>query len=182
MVAARLALLMLLAGASLPAMAQRVQQSPLPGWAGPYILQLCQPGLTYDEKTHAILGDAYYEHDLGDGATLTLVACRSHAYNGYSLAFLRENKESEAEPLALPTLNWDGNWVAEIAHPGISFAPDTRLLATYEKGRGLGDCGTAAYYEIDSDLTVTLKTLWQKTDCDELPFEQSDRYRVYHRR
>jgi hypothetical protein len=84
-------------------------------------------------------------YDLGEGKTLYIVPCTMGAYQGASVVFLRDDQG--LRPLSFPdyseSYGWGGTF--EIGYQG--FSTKGKMLYTYVKFRGLGDCGSTATYQ-----------------------------------
>lgn len=77
--------------------------------------------------------------ELGDGATLILVPCDSGAYNVMSAAFIRRGDRTEPAQFDFETgMSPDPQ---PIAQP-VNAEWQDGALATFAKGRGIGDCGS----------------------------------------
>ncbi|MBO9713037.1 DUF1176 domain-containing protein [Sphingomonas sp.] len=94
-------------------------------------------------------------HALGGGKTLALLPCGSGAYNFSTVPFIVSGGhatvarfdvlggESEAEGIAMLTnAGWDTK---------------TATLSSYDKGRGIGDCGTAEDYVWTGEMFVLVE-------------------------
>jgi len=53
-----------------------------------------------------------------------------------------------------------------------------RTMGSFHKGRGVGDCGSVAYWKW-SGKDFKLTKQWRKANCDGNPFEESRRWQVY---
>ena len=86
---------------------------------------------------------------LASGKVLFALACTQGAYNLSSALYLADADGGGAAPVALPrppVLQADA--VANVV-VNASFDPKTMRLVSFEKGRGLGDCGTSATWVWD---------------------------------
>lgn len=87
---------------------------------------------------------------LGRDKSLILVPCTGGAYNITSLGYILQDKV--VTPLTILTVQVDehkGQYIEPTtALPNASFNPQTGILSTMFKGRGLGDCGTLSKTEI----------------------------------
>lgn len=89
---------------------------------------------------------------LGPAETLLLLACGSGAYNVSNVPFVLRRSGGGAVRAALADFDAQEDWWAEERKPMLINAgwdAERGLLTSFSKGRGLGDCGTAASYAWD---------------------------------
>jgi hypothetical protein len=106
-----------------------------------------QRALLADEGCEASPGGMEAEaHALDDRRALVLIPCMMGAYQGSSLGFIATRATGSARLLDLPlpyqgndTEHADTRWLTSA-----EFDPEKGMLSMAAKGRGLGDCGTAA--------------------------------------
>lgn len=81
--------------------------------------------------------------------TLYVLGCELYAYNSRERAYIVDSY-GDIRNVALAEVSADGAITASIDLMGAGFDPDTLTLGTFQKGRGIGDCGSAAIYKYDS--------------------------------
>ncbi len=100
---------------------------------------------------------------MGDQARLYVLACGSPgAYNEPSRLYLQEGDSADVfpvvsmaadGPVATMTI-WNAGW-------------DGNRLITFLKGRGIGDCGISAEYELDPEaLQLRLVDAREQSECN----------------
>ncbi|MEP0392860.1 MAG: DUF1176 domain-containing protein [Erythrobacter sp.] len=108
-------------------------------------------------KAQANCSKAYHEDEffrLDNAHTLGLIACGTGAYQGFSVAILiQENGAWSPAPIEQARPLWEGakTWSAATittAH----YTPQSHLLNTFVKGRGLGDYGLSASWVWDGEI------------------------------
>jgi hypothetical protein len=106
-----------------------------------------ESGCTLDEVGGP---DEHYTHALAPGRTLVLLTCGTGAYNLSLVPFIAERR---GDALDIRIAPFDSQWaIASEGHPTLINAdwdPEARLLSEFNRGRGLGDCGTHADYGWD---------------------------------
>jgi hypothetical protein len=89
-----------------------------------------------------------------DGATVILVPCSLGAYNGSSLVLVsRKVDRSDLQPAAFDFKASAGGGTGRLTPPeGAYWDEETGRLASFFKGRGLGDCGTGQDWAWDGRI------------------------------
>ncbi len=128
-------------------------------------------------------------HPLKEGLDLVVAQCFLGAYQSAEHLFLDVAEgdftpEPHIVPLYVPSIAHDGTITAKPLVGNGVFDPETKMLSTYSKGRGLGDCGSAADYALKEgtfafEWSFALVQAWDKPDCDETLFEPTNAYRIY---
>lgn len=147
--------------------APRTPERPLIIPAGRITAARREFGCTVDEVGAASADERYWA--LGGGRTLLLMGCGAGAYNYNSLVLIasrggndirivpapfdvsRDPIEGEPDPKGFFVTNAD-------------FDPATMSISEFAKGRGLGDCGTAATYAWDG-RSFRLVEQHEMTEC-----------------
>jgi hypothetical protein len=117
---------------------------------------------------------------LGAGLVLVEVYCWRAAYQAGSIFFIVDPKAPEKARLAqFPS--WTGRGKRSgldysLGSPG--YDSTKKVVSMAHKGRGVGDCGTAAEWRWTGKDFV-LKAAWNKDKCDGQPFEEGKRWQVY---
>jgi hypothetical protein len=84
-----------------------------------------------------------------EGATLYVLGCEMYAYNSLVKAYIVDAYETKIVSVA--EVMTDGSITATNNLMGGGFDPETNLLGTFQKGRGVGDCGSAAEYKYNPE-------------------------------
>lgn len=101
-----------------------------------------------DEMRNASPPDLYR---LSKTETLVLVPCGAGAYNFSSVPIIATGIAGR-RAFRFASFDYQPGWSEDDAHPMLvnaSWSPDTSLLQSYAKGRGLGDCGGSETYAWD---------------------------------
>jgi Protein of unknown function (DUF1176) len=112
---------------------------------------------------------------------LVEVPCWLAAYQGGTILFALD-PAAPAKARLLRLQQWDGKklvWTFSLTMS--DFTAEKKTLASFHKGRGMGDCGTIHEWVWErSDFKLT--GAWQKDECDGQPFadeDDKDKWRVY---
>lgn len=111
--------------------------------------------------------DIYVESmDLGHGKKLYLLTCETYAYNSLVRGYIT-NPYSGVEQLLLVDIGANGQFFATTNLMGAGLDQESKSIYTFQKGRGIGDCGSSATYVYDSEIEqFTLKEYRLKNECD----------------
>lgn len=101
---------------------------------------------------------------LSDQATLYLLPCWSGAYNFGWKAYV-EQFEGEYALAAFPEFSPDTGWTATTSLVNYAWDDAEKTVSTFNKGRGIGDCGTAGTWVWD-EYRFRLVEFRAKSDCD----------------
>lgn len=115
---------------------------------------------------------------LGGGFLIVEVYCWRAAYQAGSIFFAVDPKAPhKARLLKFPT--WEGRRLAsDFSITSAEYEPKGRTMGSFHKGRGIGDCGSMAFWKWNGkDFTLTKQ--WRKSNCDGNPFDDSRRWQVY---
>lgn len=82
--------------------------------------------------------------------TLYVLGCEMYAYNSLEKAYIVTPYETLNVSVA--DVGADGSITATSDLMGAGFDPETLTLGTFQKGRGIGDCGSAATYKYEATL------------------------------
>jgi hypothetical protein len=114
---------------------------------------------------------------------LVEVPCWRAAYQAGSILFVLDPK-APAKARLLSFQHWNGKTIGPTLNLTMpSFEEATKTLASFNKGRGLGDCGTIGEWHWEgTDFKLT--GVWVKNDCDGEPFDEADdkdkeKWRIY---
>lgn len=80
--------------------------------------------------------------------TLYVLGCELYAYNSLERAYL-VNFYGEITNVAIAEVSADRSISASIDLMGAGYDPASLTLGTFQKGRGVGDCGSSATYQYD---------------------------------
>lgn len=104
------------------------------------------------------------EHHANDNV-LYVMGCEMYAYNSLEKAYV-VNKEGKISPVVVAAF-YGGSLFATSDLMGAGFDPATNTLGTFSKGRGIGDCGSAATYSWDKyEEKFSLIEARNKEACD----------------
>lgn len=104
--------------------------------------------------------------ELGHGKKLYLLTCELYAYNSSQRAYTLD-AYSAIEPLALIDLSVSNQMYASSRLMGAGLSVENKEIHTFQKGRGIGDCGSSAIYAYDSEIDqFVLKEYRLKSECD----------------
>jgi len=115
-------------------------------------------------------------HTVDADLILRLIPCLKGAYNFAYLGYIQSGEDWS--PVYLPIVADEGIVVSQlIQNP--EYDAKARLLKTFAKHRGVGDCGEAGEYHLSKDAgqfdavlarNAMLEKYWFKQECDEKPF------------
>ena len=112
-----------------------------------------------------IVTAADIEKGLIDNAyPIYFIPCWAGAYNFSWKAYV-ERFEGEYAEMAFPEFSPTDGWTATSQLVNYSWDPETLRVSTYNKGRGLGDCGTSGLWQW-SGFGFRLLEFRAKPDCD----------------
>jgi len=113
--------------------------------------------------------------DLGGGLKLVQVSCWSAAYNFGGILFAVDPKAREkARLLQFQTVGDEKKLETVYSLTLPTFDAKTKVLSTYHKGRGVGDCGEIGEWRwTGKDFNLT--GYWNKADCDGKVFDNDNR-------
>ncbi|QDK42112.1 hypothetical protein DOM21_11765 [Bacteriovorax stolpii] len=80
------------------------------------------------------------------GATLYVLGCEMYAYNSLEKAYI-VSPWGEVTNVAVAEVAADGSIMATSDLMGAGYDAETKTLGTFQKGRGMGDCGSSATYQ-----------------------------------
>jgi len=119
--------------------------------------------------------DLEFAGDLGGGLKLIELSCWSAAYNFGSIFFAADPADlSKARLLQFRTVGpkRQVEETYQIANP--AYDEKTKMLESFNKGRGVGDCGTAGEW-LWNGKEFVLARYWIKNDCDSKPFFDNEK-------
>ncbi|WP_299343956.1 DUF1176 domain-containing protein [uncultured Maritalea sp.] len=118
-----------------------------------------------DPLTELVHGEDWQVHQVNNSTLLYMVPCSAGAYN-FSYAFYRQSVDNGDISKLLFVDYWDSlGWTGTDVLFNAGFDPQTRILTSYYKGRGLGDCGTAGEWQWQEYGFKMLK-FFAKSECD----------------
>jgi len=132
-----------------------------------------------DEKNK----DLEFAGDLGRGLKLVELSCWSAAYNFGSIFFAVDPaKIAGARLLQFQTMGEGNKLVQTYQLSNPAYDEKKKVMESFHKGRGIGDCGTAANWRWNGKDFVLVR-YWSKDDCDGEPFfdelEPISKYLIY---
>jgi len=120
--------------------------------------------------------------DLSGGLKLVQVSCWSAAYNFGAILFAVDPKaRDKARLLRFQTVNDERKLETVYSLTLPQFDPKRKILSTYHKGRGVGDCGEIGEWHW-SGKDFKLTGYWNKANCDGKAFDAetlNPKWRVY---
>lgn len=118
-------------------------------------------------------GDAIFAPEvfsLTEDESLFILNCTSGAYNFGSRLYHYDQRYSEVRILHFADYSDDYGWGGTDVLFNVSFDPATNTLNSFSKGRGLGDCGSAAIREwSDYGFKLVEFRYWETCDGTRMP-------------
>lgn len=106
-------------------------------------------------------------YKLSDSSTLYILGCEMYAYNTMEKAYILTSW-GELTDVAVAEVLADGSIVATNDLMGTGYEESTKTLITFQKGRGMGDCGSTATYVYSSESARFVLTEARfKEACDD---------------
>lgn len=100
----------------------------------------------YDKAEH--LKNAHVTAKLSATQTLYLLPCFTGAYNFIYRVYVDDTRYSnDLKPSLFASYSDLSGWMGTDTLINASFDPKTKILTAFEKGRGLGDCGSIPSYQ-----------------------------------
>jgi hypothetical protein len=119
--------------------------------------------------------------DLGGGQALVEVRCWIAAYQSGSIFFLvRKGAADGARLLRFQVADKQG-FATTISLSDADFDEKTRIMRSFYKGRGAGDCGAIGEWKWTGSDFKLVRYL-SKPDCDGKPFDDDDEWQVFPKR
>ena len=117
--------------------------------------------------------------DLGGGKKLFVVNCWRAAYQSGAIVLVTDG----AGPARLLTFQgWNGKKFEIMQSLSeADFDPEKKIIASFHKGRGIGDCGSMGEWAWTGN-DFKLKTYFFKEKCDGQPFNNVRRWQIFPRR
>lgn len=108
---------------------------------------------------------------LSDNHTLFLLPCFTGAYNVvYRVYVLDKRYPDEVKPSLFAGYADGMGWYGKMQLINASFDSKTKTLTAFEKGRGLGDCGSVPTYQWNEyDWRMLEYRYWGKCDGSRMP-------------
>ena len=108
---------------------------------------------------------------LSDHHTLYLLPCFTGAYNVVYRAYVLDKRyPNEVEPSIFAAFSDEMGWYGQDQLINASFDTITRTLTAFEKGRGLGDCGSVPSYRWNEyGWRMISYRHWGKCDGSRMP-------------
>jgi hypothetical protein len=121
------------------------------------LVALAENGSCADQRV-GVTQDSVYGLGISDGKprVLALISCGNGAYNYSSAPFIGTKDAKGKWKFEAATFDYDSSYFSEkgdvnlIVNAGWDAAKQT--LSTFNKGRGIGDCGTSADYVWDGNM------------------------------
>jgi len=98
--------------------------------------------------------------------TLYVLGCEMYAYNSQERAYIVDPNGAITD-VWVAEIDFKGNFTATNSLMGSDYDPASQLLYTFQKGRGIGDCGSAASYKYSAEEEKFILTEARiKDNCD----------------
>lgn len=98
---------------------------------------------------------------------LFVLGCDMYAYNSMRKAYIYNATYKSVTPVAVADVMGDGSITATSDLMGVGYEPETLTLSTFQKGRGMGDCGSAITYTYNTTFEKFMLTEARvKDQCD----------------
>ena len=115
---------------------------------------------------------------LGGGQSLVEVRCWTAAYQSGSIFFVFRKGAAKAARLLRFQEPAKQGFTTSFSLSEAEFDEKTRIMRSFAKGRGAGDCGTIGEWKwTGSDFK--LARYWSKPDCDGEPFDDDAKWQVF---
>ena len=96
-----------------------------------------------------------------------LLGCNNYAYNFMGKGYIYSPIYKTVTLVSVADIAGDGSISATSDLMGFEYVPATLTLSTFQKGRGMGDCGSASSYLYNPNLEkFTLLEARVKDQCD----------------
>ncbi len=116
--------------------------------------------------------------NLGGAQSLVEVRCWTAAYQSGSIFFVMRKGAAERARLLRFQEPAKQGFAASLSLSEPEFDEKTRIMRSFAKGRGAGDCGTMGEWTwAGSDFK--LARYWSKPDCDGEPFDDAAKWQVF---
>ncbi len=98
--------------------------------------------------------------------TLYVLGCEMYAYNSQERAYIVDPGGAITD-VWVAEIDFKGNFTATNSLMGADYDPASQSLYTFQKGRGIGDCGSASTYAYSAEEEkFILKEARVKDHCD----------------
>lgn len=167
MAARRYATAIAVAATALLAASGIVAEEKLP----PQITNLLEADTECIDRDASHLKDFYDTAQLSENHTLYLVPCYTGAYNViYRVYVLDKRYPDEVKPSAFAGYADGMGWYGKIQLINAEYDKKTKTLSAFEKGRGLGDCGSVPSYRwTEYGWRMLEYRYWGKCDGSRMP-------------
>jgi hypothetical protein len=123
----------------------------------------------YDKQEH--LRNAHLTAKLSATQTLYLLPCFTGAYNFVYRIYVDDTRyPGELQPSLFANYSDLNGWMGTDTLINADFNPKTKILSAFEKGRGLGDCGSIPSYQwSEYGWRMIEYRHWDKCDGTRMP-------------
>ena len=109
-------------------------------------------------------------HQVAVNQWLHIIPCNFGAYNLVLRLYIENREFDEIRPLFFATYSDDNGWGGTNALINADFDAETKILTSFNRGRGLGDCGSFAKYEWNEyDFKLLEFRYWEACDGTHMP-------------
>ena len=150
------------------------------GLPGPVIRALRRDSMCdLDRADSTAFEKSIIQDRLDDNRTLYLLACSLGAYNTvYRIYIYDQRYPDEATPELFAAYSASRGWYGKRSLINADYDPETRTISAFEKGRGLGDCGSLERYKWTADgLRLVSYRYWGRCNGSRMPRDWPEIYR-----
>ena len=132
-----------------------------------------------DRNDQASFRESIVEDQLDANRTLYLLACSSGAYNTVFRIYIYDRRyPDEAVPELFAAYSSSRGWYGKRSLINADYDPKTRTISAFEKGRGIGDCGSLERYKWTADgLRLVSYRYWGRCNGSRMPRDWPEIYR-----
>jgi len=132
-----------------------------------------------DQNDQSAFQDSIVQDQLDANRTLYLLACSSGAYNTVFRIYIYDRRyPDEAVPELFAAYSSNRGWYGKRSLINVDYDPKTRTISAFEKGRGLGDCGSLERYKWTADgLRLVSYRYWGRCNGSRMPRDWPEIYR-----
>ena len=132
-----------------------------------------------DRNDESTFRDSIVQDQLDANRTLYLLACSSGAYNTVFRIYIYDRRyPDEAAPELFAAYSTSRGWYGKRNLVNADYDPKTRTISAFDKGRGIGDCGSLERYKWTADgLRLVSYRYWGRCNGSRMPRDWPEIYR-----
>ena len=132
-----------------------------------------------DQNDQSAFRNSIVQDQLDANRTLYLLACSSGAYNTVFRIYIYDRRyPDEAAPELFAAYSSSRGWYGKRSLINAGYDPETRTISAFEKGRGLGDCGSLERYKWTAEgLRLVSYRYWGRCNGSRMPRDWPEIYR-----